>query len=560
MWIKLKSSIKNHWVLATALTVLWSALFFLLISALRRNGGNFILGTDDNYILMAMAKNLVLHGNWSVDIKTFTSSSSSHLWVLLLSTTYLIFGVNEFSPFILNLISATFLIILVYFLLRKYLINNFFLLFILLSIIFFTPLTSLIFTGQEHTMHALITILYVYISAEVLSDDNPGSKKYIFLLILTPLLISARYEGLFLLFIISILFFLRKRILFAFFLLVIGFLPILIYGIFSISKGWYFLPNSILLKGQMPDFSSLNGVMHFLGFSGIQQMISNLPVLFLFVTSVLLLIFSYTKQKDFWKSYRIMLMIFIILTFLHMQFARTGSFFRYESYLVALGIFVISVGLKFYFVNPVKDSDSKKKMILDKFSFRIIKNKIPQSIAISVSILILLTQLVKRGETALKIIPKATNNIYEQQYQMGLFLQSFYQGNIIALNDIGAVSYLSDIECVDLAGLGSMEIASFMRNNSVDQKKIYDLTKEKNVKIAIVYDNWFIVYGGLPPQWTKVGEWTISNNVIVASPTVSFYAVDSSETGNLINNLQTFSIKLPKDVKQSGKYVNHETP
>jgi len=71
-----------------------------------------------------------------------------------------------------------------------------------------------------------------------------------------------------------------------------------------------------------------------------------------------------------------------------------------------------------------------------------------------------------------------------------------------------------------------------------------------------VYDHWFDVYGGIPSQWIKVGQWKISNNVVCGGDTVSFYAVDPNEQNRLCDSLRHFSQNLPQNVAQEGKYVN----
>ena len=75
--------------------------------------------------------------------------------------------------------------------------------------------------------------------------------------------------------------------------------------------------------------------------------------------------------------------------------------------------------------------------------------------------------------------------------------------------------------------------------------------------IAIAYDSWFETdkIGGLPRQWVKIGQWTISNNVVCGAPTVSLYAVDPSASDELIHNLKEFASELPADVEQYGKYT-----
>ena len=108
---------------------------------------------------------------------------------------------------------------------------------------------------------------------------------------------------------------------------------------------------------------------------------------------------------------------------------------------------------------------------------------------------------------------------------------------------------------MDLWGLGSLEVAKLIIHGKYDTQEIYDLARQKKVKIAVVYDHWFKAYGGLPPAWIKVGEWKISNNVICGGDIVSFYAVSPFEADTLSKDLKIFSSYLPKDVLQSGDYT-----
>ena len=159
---------------------------------------------------------------------------------------------------------------------------------------------------------------------------------------------------------------------------------------------------------------------------------------------------------------------------------------------------------------------------------------------------------VLRGAKALIETPKATKNIYEQQYQMGLFLKRYYQGKVVAANDIGAINYLADIRCLDLWGLADIEVGRAKYKKLYNKSMIEKIAYNRGVEIAIVYDNWFASseIGGLPSSWKQAGQWKILENVICGGDIVSFYAVDTTKTQELIYNLQSFSNELPADVIQ----------
>lgn len=285
-------------------------------------------------------------------------------------------------------------------------------------------------------------------------------------------------------------------------------------------------------------------------------MIMTPHIIALVTVALILFIFQFNKQRTLWKCSTIMLIIFIVTTLLHMLFARTGWFFRYEAYLVALGIFVIAIGILEYLPKNLSITFDKRVMSKD-----------VKEVAISLLVLVAVVSLVflviyplaERGLTSLIRIPQATTNTYEQQYQMGSFLKQFYHEESIAANDIGAINYLADIKCLDLWGLGSLEVARSKMDGNYDTQEIYYLAKRKKIKIAIVYDHWFEECGGIPSQWIKVGEWKITNNVVCGGDTVSFYAVDPEGERKLIENLRIFSSHLPKDVKERGRYSDIDT-
>ena len=108
--------------------------------------------------------------------------------------------------------------------------------------------------------------------------------------------------------------------------------------------------------------------------------------------------------------------------------------------------------------------------------------------------------------------------------------------------------WLSDSFCLDLWGLSSREAARARRNRQFHPGFIHTLTKNNQVKIAILYEHWFADFGGLPPEWTKVAQWQITNNVVCVGDTVTFYAVDPREKDKLISRLEKFAPRLPPDV------------
>ena len=81
----------------------------------------------------------------------------------------------------------------------------------------FTPLIALQFTGMEHILQTVLVISYSFLSAYYLSDERNGSlkkEKYLFvgILLLSVLVVTTRYEGLFLVAGVFLTFLLKKKV------------------------------------------------------------------------------------------------------------------------------------------------------------------------------------------------------------------------------------------------------------------------------------------------------------------------------------------------------------
>lgn len=530
--------IRKHWPFIAATAVLYATVAILLLLCMRQNEGHFIYALDDAYIHMATAKNFVLNGVWGVTPYHFSSSVSSLLWPALLSLAYRLFGVSELSPFIINLILATLLIWLTCTLLRRQGLSPLLTFTIGIAMIFFMPVPAMIFAGMEHILQALVTIGFVYLSAQILTHEKATRSKFVWWLILGAMVTATRYEGLLLILVVLALFIARKQYRNSLLLAIISVAPLVIYGVISLTNGWYFLPNSVLLKGVSPVLS-LDAIPDLFA-NFIPRLLRIYYMLIALLTALTLFILQYRKQKTLWKDSSIMLVIFIATTILYFLLSGITWFYRHEAYLVALGIFALTVAAVDHWPRglPIR---LRRSLALN---------------YVAIALLIATTGLLvaDRAVPSLAKTPQATTNIYQQQYQMGLFLWGFYQGKAVAANDIGAINYLAEIRCLDLRGIGSRELAKARLNGNYTTMKIYQLSSRKRVKVAIVYDDWFKGKKKIPAQWILVRKWTIPNNVVCGDDTVSFYAVRPEARRRLVRNLRSFSAQLPSGVQESKIY------
>ena len=531
--------IRQYAPLLLALLLLLLTTVIVLSVSMSYNDGHVVYSLDDPYIHMAMAKNLAIYGTWGVNRHEFTSSSSSLLWTLLLSGVYAVFGVNDLAPLILNVLFLSVLLAFVFYILRSSgsgaVLNGFFLFILTLGI----PSVALVFCGMEHSLHTALSVIFAYGSAQVISRNSTCTpvRELSMLLVFAALVVMARFEGVFLVAVVCLLLVLRRRWMLSALLGVCGAFPVVLFGMISVVKGWYFFPNSIMAKANVPRSLSLANLLGLGNSSNTTSLFErlylsapSLTVLLLFAVGGLVVL-GRTSAKV-WNPVSTLLVIFVLTTLIHLQFADTGWFFRYEAYLVALGIFAIALA-----VLRLRQSSG------------LFWQRGPALIGMVILVGVMVTPLLARGAGASIHAPVFSRDIFHQQVQMGLFLKEYYSEAGVAANDIGAINYYSDIDCLDLWGLADLDTFRAKWIGEYPPHLRFELAEARGVKIAIIFDKWFERYGGSPVQWYKVAEWTDKDNVASVSKTVSFYAVDPSERSRLAQSIRLFSSnRLPEKV------------
>jgi len=531
---------QRHWPLLLALVLLSVAVAASLKLLLGNTGGRLIYVLDDPYIHMAIAKNFSQKGIWGVTGSGFTSNSSSLLWTALLSAVYYFTSPNEVTPFVINIIVCTVLVLWLYRLLLKHQLHSVYLFFVLLVITFVTSFPVLIFTGLEHSLQLLVNFIFVVSAARFLSGDGNDQGQKAIMLVLAPVLVLVRYEGLFLIFTVCCLLLLRKKYGLTLGILGLALLPLVSYGAFSMWEGWYILPNSVLLKGNI-HFNSPKQLIKMVSYC-YYGLALNPHLLILILVALSILYFQLKDRSNLWCYSTVLRIIFLATALLHLQFAQTHHFLRYEAYLVALGLFITAISLPDIIKSELKTLLQEKQIV--------------RSAILAAAFCSAFSPLFLRAVREFIWIAPAAKNIYEQQYQMAKFIGRYYAGETVAINDIGAINYYVDINCLDIIGLGSLEVARLRISGRYNGESLSRLSRSKNARIAIIYKKWIERYvGEVPPDWIEVGEWRILRNLASGDDTVTFYAIGLAEEKALSANLREFSSLLPDDVVESGKYI-----
>lgn len=490
-------------LLLTAAGILCARLYG---EALVQCGGTFTYALDDAYIHLALARTFVVHGVWGVTPHAYTNCASSILWPLLLAAGMAAGLPGELLPLLYNLLLVVPLLWLADTWLRRQRFTIPARVTVLALLLAFLPAGPLIFGGMEHLLQTVSLLWLLPLAARQLAAETDDARRRRWLAVAAALATGARYEGMFAVAAVVLLLLLRGCGRAALLTAAGGLLPLLAWGLPSLAQGWWFFPVSVLLKGTAPLLTP--------------DRLTDLSTLFVlklrWVPWVLVLTAATAAaalrfRHRGWSEPLSMALLFLLILVPHTLLARMGSYYRFEAHLFALGILALAPLLR------VRGQE--------------------------VLLLILLALLLPWRERVLwgtQSVPVACGNIRDQQVQMAEFLRAHYAGSAVVANDIGAICWYSDVRLVDLAGLGSRNIAQAVFDNTYGPAVF--ARAAAGAEVAVVYDHWYNRCGGLPPHWRKVAEWTIiGENVVCGGSTVSWYALTAAAEPRLRQALYDFA-------------------
>lgn len=515
-----------------------AALYLLMAGAyvaagLLRNGGLFVYAQDDPYIHLSIARTLADHGVWGISPREFASASSSPLWTLLLAAVRRAGGAAAWWPFALNLASGVALLALVQRIAARYMPppRQAALLAVLVVA---TPLPTLALVGMEHTLQMLLVLAFAWQAALHLGADEPD-RPWPAAMALAALVAGLRYEGLFAVAVVCLMCLWRRRPVAGVTIGVAAVLPLALFAWYSVSHGGLILPNSVLMKSGPGRFDSLAaGIRAILNdWVAIVGLFGRPPQLVVTLGGLLALAAGGLGSRQPWRPAVVLAGIFVATSALHACLVKLEWFFRYEAYLIMLGVVVAGLAL----------AESGRALEMPA-RWRRLAPLTRRALAVAAGLLAL--PLAVRALTAIPATVVATSNIYQQQYQMGLFFRDHYAGRAIALNDIGAPSWLSTAEIVDIVGLASQEVAEARRHRRFDGAALAALVDRRDVQAIALYEEVFQPM--LSERWVKVAEWRIPQNVAASDDTVAFFAPDAAKAATLRRALDSFAPRLPAGV------------
>src|SRR5690606_34374316 len=138
-----------------------------------------------------------------------------------------------------------------------------------------------------------------------------------------------------------------------------------------------------------------------------------------------------------------LLLLFCLGTLAQVHTAPLPVFHRHEAWLVVLAIVAIATALAR--ANTGAGAPSRRRLL------------------VAVLAVFAAAPLVHRAGVALRQIPIAVRNTQDQQIQMGRFARTFYAGERIGVNDVGAVAFLHGGPIVDFMGLATDDVQRLWR-------------------------------------------------------------------------------------------------
>ena len=93
---------------------------------------------------------------------------------------------------------------------------------------------------------------------------------------------------------------------------------------------------------------------------------------------------------------------------------------------------------------------------------------------------------------------------------------------VVALNDIGAITYISEREVIDLAGLVTPEITPALRSPEQTQQLI-DFLARRNVEYVIIFPSWFPGLAARGDVLEEIHRVTLQNRSITGGETMVVY-------------------------------------
>lgn len=411
--------------------VVAGALLLLWLGA--RMAGGFAYPLDDAYIHLAVARNVASNLTWGVNPGEFASASSSPLWTLLLAASFAVFGPHAWVALGWNVVAAFGVVIA---------IHRAFGSAATAAAAVLGGLPVVVALGMEHTLHAALALAFA-------GALRSGSTRR--LALLGAALPMIRFEGTFEVAVAFAILVGNREPRRALLLATSAALPLAAFAMFSVANGAWPVPNALLMKGAIGAGFTANVLANAVEGAG--------AWLVLLAASVLAL-----RDRT--------ALLFVGTALLHLLFASTGWYYRYEAYLLAWGVALIAANLRRC-------------------------PRLGQLFAVGAALVLGL-----RLYDAARYFPGRCTYIHDAKIEVARGLSRTAPGVTVALHDIGAMAWVSGVRIVDTAGLGTDAIADLAVRRRLTPEAMAKVARDQGADIGFASESW--MKGALPTGWTRV--------------------------------------------------------
>ena len=517
-----------------AIIALLLVVAYLGVTSTERNQGEFTYALDDTYIHLAVAKNIATDGTWGINPGACSPCTSSIAWPLLLALLGAATTWGVWVPLILNLILAALVLWVADSWMEELEVGWIIRGGVLVGFVLVVPLAVLAILGLEHVAQVLLALSLMRWGVRRADGAAPLSIG----MILAVLLVSVRFEGIFLVAGVAWMLWAEGRRDDAVRLFLSGLTPFVVFGSLSMVLGARFFPTPIWMKGKLasellPALREGGGdptmwvqfVIDFLFIGPIRNLAEVGVLAWLVLLGLARLVWSQVRGLRLTA-----LGAALATTWMHLVFARTGWLGRYEAWLIALLAVMLAPTAQRFFVRA-REGRWNLRLILP-------------------VLLIAFGLFPVRARVASTMFQanRGSTNIHEQQVQMARFFGAFHAGEAVGVNDIGAVGYYSGVEVVDFWGLSDLDIAERRLAGTLNPIEIDWAAQTRGVEVVAMYEDVLDETGGAPTSWVPVADWRIRRNAVCGSSRLTWYATSAEAAPTLRAQLEQWSSELPATV------------
>jgi hypothetical protein len=296
----------------------------------------------------------------------------------------------------------------------------------------------------------------------------------------------------------------------------------LVFTVIARAQGWPMIPASVLLKQRLLNVDPLtwDGFTNVVGNGALSALVDTPALFVLVVAAVGLIAFAgWTDETELERESRFLLLVFAGGAIVHVQFGRLGSLYRYEGYLIALGIVAVACALA-----------HRAPLV----SSRLVRFQRFAAILLAV---LFLQPLVRRGLHASREIVANARMTYFHGYQWGQFFHRYPpDGSLLLTDNLGAIAYFSDVRIVDTSGLATLELLAPARAGAVDRSLEQRVAEARGARVSLRNDASRPI-----PGWRCVASWQSAAGLPIDEITDWLFAADAIAAADLERNLRAFA-------------------